>query len=423
MCLISAAPKGTEKYSEFFLNSVRNGAKTNTDGSGFACKSLNSDVVFYSKGFTNIEELIDSLRQQNLTKDDELVVHSRTGNTGIRNSKENTHPYVISDSQKEIIDLMGVTEKPVIFHNGTFSKYIEVGSIYSDTYHLTKQFLCIPEVTSLLKRDAVTFAEVFKDKLSYNKLAVLSGDANMILIGNFIEDQGYQFSNFGYKRDDYYDIGGQEYNPRYASFMRRRHSEHLPNPNIDKNIKLLLAKATNTTDKNPYNIPVNNYTIRDLLYQRENDLGELEYYYCYERNDVKDHYLLLYPVTKEISEGKDKLEDLPRMIAQQFYLWDVLKNFTILPRVEHQKKYSDFVLLDVMGFNKSNKQFKKITGAFHSSGNNTEIKIKGIKDTVDRQAVILYMKENSDGDNKLKKNKVPIVDELFKGTEAEYCCD
>src|SRR6185369_16073096 len=118
MCLIAISPKGTKKYSELFIKGIENGGKTNDDGYGFACKYANCQIVYHKKGFKTVPELIAAIKAMELSEEDELIVHCRTGNRGDI-SKFNCHPYVVSDKQSEIIELEGInTELGVMMHNG-----------------------------------------------------------------------------------------------------------------------------------------------------------------------------------------------------------------------------------------------------------------------------------------------------------------
>jgi hypothetical protein len=208
MCLISVAPKGSDKYSEFFIGSIKNGFNGNTDGSGFAIKYPDGRI-YIAKGFFKWDDLIKSYKEQEAPEDSEVIVHSRIGTSGEINDV-NCHPFIISEKQSDILSHSVFTDKPVVAHNGIFYSYTERGSLYSDTYHYVKRFLSIPEVIALLKRDEVIFEDLFSTKILSNKLAVLFPDSDLVLLGDFKEDQGYKFSNGGYCNVRIRNVGGVE---------------------------------------------------------------------------------------------------------------------------------------------------------------------------------------------------------------------
>lgn len=206
MCLITALPKGKVKYSEHLEKFIRNGMQTNTDGSGFMYKRSGTNLVNISKGYRTSDAILEAIKNLNLKEEDELVVHHRIGTSGEKNAI-NMHPFVVSESAMILQATEGEFNLPIMAHNGVFSEFTDRASLYNDTYHFVQQLVAVPEILALIAREPSKFEKLFKSILSYNKLAFLFPDRDMVLIGNFTEDDGYYHSNGGYK-SYVYDKGG-----------------------------------------------------------------------------------------------------------------------------------------------------------------------------------------------------------------------
>lgn len=218
MCLLSCAPKGTDKYSELFLKGLRNGSYTNTDGIGYSFKKDSTKKVFISKGYDKIEEVIEKLKSHKLKDEDELIVHQRIGNKGAKNI-DMMHPFVLAWDEKVILSNNKYVDLPVIAHNGTFHSYSKHNSDKSDTFWFIQEFMHKKELLDLMVNDLVFFKEIFSIKLSTNRLALLFPyvDTNMVTLGEYIEEEGYLFSNNSYKDKYIRNVGGYEYS-KYASY-------------------------------------------------------------------------------------------------------------------------------------------------------------------------------------------------------------
>lgn len=256
MCLIAIAGKGTDKYSEEFLNGIINGSLTNTDGIGYAFKKNKSKKVYISKGYDDINKVISSLKSKRLGLNDELVVHLRIGNRG-KVSVEMCHPFVVAKDSIEILQNDKYVDKPIMVHNGTFTAYSNYDG-FSDTYKFIKEFMHHASLIEMLKTDEKFFKDLFSVKLSTNKLAFLfpNDDTDLIRVGYFQENNGYYYSNDSYKSKKV-NIGGEEwdsleeyYEKRYASPIKSNtilsDDEEENNSNLNK---LLNMRAS---DKEQY---------------------------------------------------------------------------------------------------------------------------------------------------------------------------
>lgn len=209
MCLVSVCPKGTKKNTEEVYAFIRQGAQSNSSGSGFMFKRNGENTITVDKGYFVIESLIKALKEYDLQEDDELVIHHRIPTSGNVNNL-NCHPFVISQIHEEVVMLKGNIDKPVLAHNGVFSsikEYEALNTEFSDTYAFARYVMADTNLLSMFNNNRDLFNLLIKDVLSYNKVAILSPDKDVTLLGRWEECNGYKHSNTGYKTYTY-DRGG-----------------------------------------------------------------------------------------------------------------------------------------------------------------------------------------------------------------------
>jgi hypothetical protein len=212
MCIVSIAPKGTDKDSQYVKDFIVSGMKCNTDGSGYMYKRAGEKTITVVKGFfENYQELIDSITAQKLQKEDELVIHHRIGTSG-KVTKENCHPFVLSKNHKECCALKITTEKLCLVHNGYFSSidhYMSLDRDFSDTYAFSRYVLSNPLLQQIMLTDKDLFRHLTRSIITSSKVAILHPEHDLIMLGDFIEDKGYYHSNHGYCRY-VRNVGGSE---------------------------------------------------------------------------------------------------------------------------------------------------------------------------------------------------------------------
>lgn len=218
MCLITVCPKGTSKNSEELKGWIRNGFKSQRDGSGFAYKKDGENQIYLSKGFFIADLMIKAIEDSNLQENDELIIHHRTS-TGGSDRLKNTHPFVISNNFNEITQLSTFTDKPVMAHNGIFGGYSEIiDKEYNDTVHWI--LFWEPLLNGRMIEDPETFFKVYNSKISvnFNKLAFLFPNRDLYLVGDFQKEGNYYHSNSCYKDYTRSDYGGSSISlPRATS--------------------------------------------------------------------------------------------------------------------------------------------------------------------------------------------------------------
>lgn len=212
MCLISVLPKGTEKNTEKVLAFVRKGATSNTHGSGFMYKKNGADKVTISKGYFQVENMIKAYLELGLTKEDEAVFHHRIGTSG-NNSRENTHPFLISTDNVETRLLDLETDKPCLVHNGVFmglDEYEYKNIEMSDTYAFARYIMSNNNIMNIFLEDRQLFSTLFDRIIGTDKLCILFPDKDLQTYGKYHEDEGYLHSNYGYYTYTR-NVGGKEW--------------------------------------------------------------------------------------------------------------------------------------------------------------------------------------------------------------------
>jgi len=217
MCLISVLPKGTAKYSEEVTGFLKRGSESNRDGSGFMYKRDGSNTIVVRKGFFKFDDLMAALNSAELKDSDELVVHHRIGTSGLV-SDQNTHPFVISHVHDTIIQTDGKVNLPCLVHNGIFSglgKQERLNPNFSDTYAFVRYIMT--NAIDLYTLETELFRKALSEIVGYSKICVLYPHRDLIMSGDFVEDNGYFHSHRGYKPfSTYVDRGGSEITPNFG---------------------------------------------------------------------------------------------------------------------------------------------------------------------------------------------------------------
>lgn len=211
MCIISILPKGKEKLTDETINFITNGFDNNADGSGFMYKKNGENEIYVSKGYFTLDWLLQDIKDSNLTKEDELVIHHRIGNIGSKNEL-NTHPFVCSFIEDDIHSVFGKKHnKPCLVHNGTLTNIYDFRAGHydkSDTYAFARFIMSNIHLQNLLKYNLQLFTKVMEPYINTGKMCFLFPDTDLVKFGQFIEEDGYFHSNLGYKDGYYRDYGG-----------------------------------------------------------------------------------------------------------------------------------------------------------------------------------------------------------------------
>ena len=192
MCIIVYRPKNIKTPSRKTLCECYD---NNPDGAGFMF--IEGKQVHIKKGFTDFKDFYKEV--QKVPSDSPLVMHFRISTQG-GIKRELTHPFPLCDNYEQMRLLNSKTDIGIA-HNGIISltsEYVQRGTLaYNDTMTFIRDYatLIITEPTYYKDKNKLKLLE----KLCGSKLAIMSKDGNVTLIGQFIEDGGCFYSNSTYK--------------------------------------------------------------------------------------------------------------------------------------------------------------------------------------------------------------------------------
>ena len=378
MCVVAISPKGTNKYSDFFLAALRESARTNNQGFGYGFKRAKTKVVFYAKGFPDINTMIDHIKDHKIKDEDELVVHCRTRSAG-GVMDTNSHPFEINykEPDKAVPTDNGnrTTLNPLLFHNGTFLKFSDTKSQLSDSYHFSNNFMKIEGIWDLLKEDKDSFLTTFKSVIGINRVAILSREADVITFGEFFEDQGYKFSNTQYKPSKY---AGNSYQQNQMV--------------LHKNDAIDLSKRVEGVRMNTKDIKITKDNFKDFVFKStcRSVVGgtkiEAEEYYVVKKFQPEVNSILL-----ELNGTKGSYAFITNEVFNSIFI--------IIPKPENKSKYVDYLkLVSTVHATKSSikKIYNKALAVFNRKRDipkSINLKIKDKNLYVDYEAVLLFLND------------------------------
>lgn len=187
MCIIAIKPKGMKMFDKKTIDTM---FINNPDGSGYMYYDSKSKKVVIKKGFMTSKALMKSLNEKDLTKTN-VILHFRIGTSGYFD-KMNCHPYPIYDTNK-----LECKTDIAMAHNGILQGYIppKISDI-NDTQVFIQNVLRNLKKGFQYDTDKLMLIE---ELIGTNKFAFLDSKNQITLIGNFIEDGGYIYSNTSYK--------------------------------------------------------------------------------------------------------------------------------------------------------------------------------------------------------------------------------
>lgn len=327
MCLISVLGKGTTKYSEEVTGFLKRGMDSNGDGSGFMYKRDGGNTVVVRKGFFKFDELMAALNSAELKDSDELVVHHRIGTSGLV-SAENTHPFIISHVHDTIVQTDAKVNLPCLVHNGMFSeleKHERINPNFSDTYAFARYIMT--NAIDLYTLETDLFKKALRPVIGGSKICVVYPHRDLIMLGDFVEDNGYFHSHRGYKPfSTYVDRGGSELPENFIVGTTTRTpiiqigcSTNLQNCSIAKRTtKDVLQLDGNKIDINEFNYSHFVFTIKNSSSERVwkfesyDSEAEINILSCQRENYLSTH-------TTRTDELHSDYHFHPRRIYKEYY--------------------------------------------------------------------------------------------------------
>ena len=210
MCIIVVKDKNKPLPKDKYL---KNCFENNPDGAGFMY--LKNNQVIIDKGYMTYNSFEKRYRKLckkfNDFKDLPLIMHFRIGTAGA-NSKQNTHPYPISDDKRDLHKTYIKTALGLV-HNGIIHEYNP--SKHEKDINDTQKF--IMQYLYPLYKNWSTFYKNEKilqgiNSITDSKFAFLDKYGKIKLVGKFETDEdGILYSNSNYQDSWYY------YTSRYYS--------------------------------------------------------------------------------------------------------------------------------------------------------------------------------------------------------------
>lgn len=207
MCIIAAKPAGIKMPD---MNTIETMWYANPHGAGLMYpvtqtvkskgKTTTTKVVQIEKGFMKLEEfqsrLIELGKSMDLTATP-VVMHFRITTHG-GTCPENTHPFPVTDSVGMLKKLRSTTTLGVA-HNGIIHSVTPRKGI-SDTMEYVATQLA-PLHKALPRWWENKHALKMVENAISSKLAILTPEGSIHLVGKFVEDKGIQYSNSSYIED------------------------------------------------------------------------------------------------------------------------------------------------------------------------------------------------------------------------------
>lgn len=202
MCIIVYKPENVEMPSAEILATC---FEINNDGAGYMF--VKDDKVHINKGFSTFEDFYKSLMRDYRNYKSPYVIHFRIKTHGA-NDQTNTHPFVVSKNMADLLELKTDCDMGLA-HNGMFSlPSQEISTSYSDTMYFVRDYFShLAKSYQYYKNNDLI--RVLNNLIKNNRVAVLSRDKHVELLGDFEEYDGCYYSNGSYKSalytKSYYD--------------------------------------------------------------------------------------------------------------------------------------------------------------------------------------------------------------------------
>lgn len=186
--MISVKPIGANIPEKKYL---QNGYKKNKDGLGIAIWKKNS-LVHIKKDFNTFEDFYRYL-QKNVNQEDIALIHFRLATHGLKD-KGNRHPFPITRN-KNRLRILDLKCKQAIVHNGVITGYSH--KKYSDTQKFILDILSDAKIKNNLTNRVIQ--KMISSYIGSDRLAIVDTDGTLIMIGEFVEQDGCFYSNDNYK--------------------------------------------------------------------------------------------------------------------------------------------------------------------------------------------------------------------------------
>lgn len=194
MCIICVKPQGAKLPTNA---TIHNMFDNNPHGAGFMY--ARDGKVEIRKGFMDYLDFKHELDKAQITDADALVMHFRITTHG-GTCPQNTHPFPVTDVVEELRSLHTSCELGVA-HNGIIQIECRSKDI-SDTQEFIASILTPVYKSDPKFYESERIRDAIRDCINGSRLAFLTGDGTVKMIGSFIEEDGVFYSNDSYQPFD-----------------------------------------------------------------------------------------------------------------------------------------------------------------------------------------------------------------------------
>lgn len=191
MCLIAVKKQNKELPKKEYL---KNGFLNNPDGVGIALLKSGRTLAYIKKDFKTFDDFYNWI-SVNVKKEDMLIVHFRLATSG-KVDNGNRHPFPITKN-KILLRKLELYCRFIVAHNGVISQY-GGNKKYSDT----QKFIIDILANVKNKLNSKTVLKLIANYIGGDRLAIIDSiNQCIILVGEFIEDEGICWSNTGFRTE------------------------------------------------------------------------------------------------------------------------------------------------------------------------------------------------------------------------------
>lgn len=196
MCIIAIKPIGKDLMNKEIIQTM---CTNNPHGNGFSY--ADNGKVIIKKGYMNFESFYTALNEIPNIKDKNVVLHMRITTHG-STSPQNCHPFPLSNRMSHLKATHIKTDVAII-HNGIISSVEEdKKNDLSDTMVYVKNVLYPRYRANNSFMDSEEIREEIKKEIK-SKMVIMKSDGSYHLIGDFITEDGYIYSNYSYINYEY----------------------------------------------------------------------------------------------------------------------------------------------------------------------------------------------------------------------------
>ena len=190
MCIICVSKSGICQPDE---STIRTMFHRNPHGAGYMF--ARDGWVTIHKGFMNLDDYLQAIREEHFTANDSVVYHFRIS-TQAGVSPEMTHPFPLSNRPARLRKL-DLRCRVGVAHNGVIPLTSDPSNErYSDTAIFITDHLSHIIRRRADLRDQRVLDSIFQ--IAQSRFAIMDGGGYIATVGKFIDERGLLFSNASY---------------------------------------------------------------------------------------------------------------------------------------------------------------------------------------------------------------------------------